>query len=146
MEAATAQLVAIVDSSEDAIISKNLDGIILTWNAGAERIYGYAADEIRSRPISLLLPADRPNEETELLERLKRGERVDPFETVRIRKDGKPIDVSLTISPIRDNDGGVRGASHIVRDISDRKSDAASPDPETGVDRRPGERHRSRLQ
>jgi PAS domain S-box-containing protein len=122
MEAATAQLATIVDSSEDAIISKNLDGIILTWNAGAERIYGYYADEIRWRPISLLLPPDRANEEAELLERLKRGERVNPFETVRIRKDGKSIDVSLSISPIRDNDGVVRGASHIARDISGRKA------------------------
>jgi PAS domain S-box-containing protein len=122
MESATAQLVAIVESSEDAIISKSLDGIVLTWNAGAERIYGYSADEIRWRPISVLLPADRAAEETEILRRLKRGERVDHVETVRIRKDGKPIDVSLTISPIRDNEGRIRGASHIARDISERRA------------------------
>jgi two-component system cell cycle sensor histidine kinase/response regulator CckA len=122
MESATAQLVAIVESSEDAIISKSLDGIVLTWNAGAERIYGYSANEIRWRPISVLLPADRANEETEILQRLKRGERVDHVETVHIRKDGKPIDVSLTISPIRDNEGRIRGASHIARDISERRA------------------------
>jgi len=121
MEAATSQLAAIVDSSDDAILSKNLDGIILTWNAAAERIYGYTADEVRWRPVSILLPPDRPNEEAEILERLKRGERVEHFETVRIRKDGKLIDVSLTVSPIRDSDGRVRGASHIARDISERK-------------------------
>ena len=121
VEAATAQLAAIVDFSEDAIISKNLDGIVLTWNAGAEQIYGYSADEVRWRNISMLLPPDRPNEEVEILERLKRGERVDHFETVRIRKDGKPIDVSLTISPIRDSEGRIRGASHVARDISERK-------------------------
>lgn len=122
MEAATAQLGAIVDSSGDAIISKSLEGIILTWNAGAERIYGYSADEVRWRPISILLPADRPNEEAEILQRLKRGERVEHFETVRIRKDGRAIDVSLNISPIRDRDGEIRGASHIARDISERKA------------------------
>jgi two-component system cell cycle sensor histidine kinase/response regulator CckA len=122
MEAATAQLAAIVDSSEDAIISKNLEGIILTWNSGAERIYGYSADEVRWRPISILLPPDRTNEETQILERLKRGEHVDHFETIRIRKDGKPIEVSLTISPIRYSEGRVRGASHIARDISERKT------------------------
>jgi PAS domain S-box-containing protein len=122
MEAATAQLAAIVDFSEDAIVSKNLDGIVLTWNAGAERIYGYSAAEIMGRAINLLLPADRPNEEAEILARLKRGERVEHFETVRIRKDGKSIDVSLAISPIKDVDGRVRGASHIARDMSERKA------------------------
>src|ERR1044071_363230 len=100
MEAATAQLAAIVDNSEDAFVSKNLDGGILTWNKGAERVYGYAADEVRWRHMSLLLPPDRTEEEEEILERLKRGERVDHFETVRVRKDGRLINVSLTISPI----------------------------------------------
>src|SRR5579871_674132 len=122
MEAATAQLAAIVDSSDDAIISKNLDGIILTWNAGAEKIYGYTAEEARWRHMSILLPPHRAQEEDAILERLKRGERVDHFETTRVRKDGKLIDVSLTISPIRDYDGGVRGASHIARDITAQKA------------------------
>jgi PAS domain S-box-containing protein len=122
MEAASAQLAAIVENSEDAIISKNLEGVILTWNAGAERIYGYPAEEVRWRHISILLPPDRRAEEDAILERLKRGERVDHFETVRVRKDGRLIDVSLTISPIRDNGGAVRGASHIARDITLQKT------------------------
>jgi two-component system cell cycle sensor histidine kinase/response regulator CckA len=122
MEAATAQLAAIVDFSEDAIISKNLDGIVLTWNKGAERIYGYSNDDIRWRPISILLPADRQDEEATILERLKNGERVDHFETVRVRKGGTSIDVSLTISPILDHDGRIIGASHIAKDISERKT------------------------
>lgn len=120
-EAATAHLAAIVGSSEDAIVSKNLDGIILTWNEGAERLYGYTAREVWHRPMSILLPPGRPDEEKEILEKLKRGERVDHFETVRVRKDGRLIDVSLTISPIRDKDGSVRGASHVARDITGMK-------------------------
>ena len=120
-EAATAHLAAIVGSSEDAVVSKNLDGVILTWNAGAERLYGYFSEEMRGRPMSLLLPPGRPDEETAILEKLKRGQRVEHFETVRIRKDGRAIDVSLTISPIRDKDGTVRGASHIARDITEQK-------------------------
>jgi PAS domain S-box-containing protein len=122
MEAAMAQLAAIVDSSEDAIISKNLAGIVLTWNAAAERIYGYTAEEMRWRHMSVLLPPDRLNEEDRILERLNRGERVEHFDTVRVRKDGRLINVSLTISPIRDNDGAVRGASHIARDITAQKT------------------------
>jgi two-component system cell cycle sensor histidine kinase/response regulator CckA len=118
----TQRLAAIVESSDDAIISKNLDGIILTWNGGAERIYGYTADEVRGRPMTLLLPPDRPNEETIILDQIKRGERVDHSETVRVRKDGRRIDVSLSVSPIRDQDGIVRGVSHVARDISERKA------------------------
>jgi two-component system cell cycle sensor histidine kinase/response regulator CckA len=121
LEAATAQLAAIVSSSEDAMISKSLDGVILTWNAGAERVYGYTAEEARFRHMSMLLPEDREDEENAILERIRRGERVDHFETVRRHKDGHLIDVSVTISPIRDNDGAVRGASHVARDITDRK-------------------------
>ena len=102
LESATAQLAAIVEFSDDAIVSKNLDGRILTWNTGAERIYGYPAAEVTGRYMSILLPPDRPDEEAEILERLTRGERVDHFETVRVRKDGRKIDVSLSISPIRD--------------------------------------------
>jgi PAS domain S-box-containing protein len=121
LEAATAQLAAIVSSSEDAIISKSLDGVILTWNLGAERLYGYTAEEARFRHMSMLLPEDRLAEENAILERIRRGDRVEHFETVRRHKDGRLIDVSVTISPIRDNDGAVRGASHVARDITDRK-------------------------
>lgn len=121
LEAATAQLAAIVSSSEDAIISKSLDGVILTWNLGAERLYGYTAEEARLGHMSMLLPEDRLAEENAILERIRRGERVEHFETVRRHRDGHSIDVSVTISPIRDNDGAVRGASHVARDITDRK-------------------------
>ena len=121
LEAATAQLAAIVSSSEDAIISKSLDGVILTWNLGAERLYGYTAEEARFGHMSMLLPEDRLGEENAILERIRRGERVEHFETVRRHRDGRSIDVSVTISPIRDNDGAVRGASHVARDITDRK-------------------------
>jgi len=116
-----AQLAAIVDSSDDAIIGKGLDGTIKSWNAGAERVFGYAADEMIGRPISLLLPPGRVGEEPAIMERLRRGERVESFETVRRRKDGEDIDVSVTISPIHDSRGQVTGASKVSRDISDRK-------------------------
>src|SRR5438067_10237825 len=96
---AAAQLAAIVESSEDAIISKDLNGVILTWNAGAEHVYGYTAAEAVGQQITIILPADRRTEENDIIERLRRGDRVKHFETVRIRKDGKRIHVSLTISP-----------------------------------------------
>jgi two-component system cell cycle sensor histidine kinase/response regulator CckA len=115
------QLAAIVESSEDAIISKTLEGVILTWNAGAERLYGYPAAEAIGCPMTMLLPADRPNEENEILSRIRRGERVEHFETVRRRKSGECIDVALTISPIRDANGHIIGASHVARNITDRK-------------------------
>lgn len=114
-------LAAIVDSSEDAIVSKNLDGIIMSWNAGAQRIFGYTAEEIVGQPILRLLPQDRQQEEYRILERLKRGERVEHFETVRVRKDGRLLDVSLTISPIRNSEGKIVGASKIARDITEHK-------------------------
>jgi PAS domain S-box-containing protein len=117
-----ARLAAIVASSDDAIASKDLNGVVKTWNAAAERIFGYTAAEMIGRPIAMLVPDDRPNEEHEILERLKRGERVDHFETVRVRKDGRRIDVSVTISPIRDAGGEVVGASKIVRDITNMKA------------------------
>jgi PAS domain S-box-containing protein len=120
-EEASAHLAAIVESSEDAIISKTLNGIILTWNAGAERVYRYTATEAIGRPMTFLLPEDRPDEETEILERIGRGERVEHFETVRLTKQGNQIDVSLTISPIRDKSGRIIGASHVARDITERK-------------------------
>lgn len=114
-------LAAIVESSEDAIIGKNLEGIIQSWNEGAERLYGYEQGEILGKSMTLLLPADRPDEENEILGRIRNGDRVAHFETVRIRKDGKAIDVSLTISPIRDRNGVVSGASHVGRDITETK-------------------------
>jgi PAS domain S-box-containing protein len=117
----TAQLAAIIDSSQDAIISKDLNGIVLTWNAGAERIYGYTAAEMIGRPISMLLPPGRETEEAEILERMGRGEQVGHFETTRVRKDGKLIHVSLAVSPVRGDEGAILGASHVARDISDRR-------------------------
>jgi two-component system, chemotaxis family, CheB/CheR fusion protein len=120
-EAAQAHLASIVESSDDAIVSKTLQGIITSWNKGAERLFGYAAAEIRGLPINTLIPPDRQEEEVQILERLGRGERIEHYETVRVKKDGTPIDVSLTISPIRDSSGQIIGASKVARDIGDRK-------------------------
>jgi PAS domain S-box-containing protein len=118
----TAQrLVAIVDSSQDAIVSKDLHGVITTWNRGAELLFGYTAEEMIGKPITTLIPADRHNEEVGILERIRRGERVDPYETVRQRKDGSLVDISLTVSPVKDAAGKVVGASKIARDISEKK-------------------------
>ena len=114
------QLAAIVESSGDAIIGSGLDGIIRSWNHGAERLFGYAADEVIGRPISLILPPGRQGEEA-LITRLTKGESVAPFETVRRRKDGSDLDVSVTVSPIRDSRGDLVGASMAARDISDWK-------------------------
>jgi PAS domain S-box-containing protein len=121
VEQARAWLAAIIESSDDAIVSKTLDGIITSWNLGARRIFGYEAEEIVGQPITLLLPPDRQDEEVVILEWLRRGERVDHFESVRLAKDGRPIDVSLTISPIRDESGRIVGASKIARDITERR-------------------------
>ncbi len=118
---ALSRLVSIVESSDDAIISKTLEGVIQSWNSAAERLFGYAAQEVIGQPISILVPSDRPDEVPAILERLKRGERVAHFETVRRRKDGREIPVSLTISPIRDAAGTIVGASAISRDITERK-------------------------
>jgi len=115
------RLAAIVDSSHDAIVSKDLNGLITTWNRGAERLFGYTAEEVIGKPVTVVIPADRHNEEPEILERIRRGERVDHFETVRLHKDGTLIDISLTVSPIKDTSGRVIGASKIARDITDRK-------------------------
>jgi PAS domain S-box-containing protein len=113
---------AIVGSSDDAIISKDLDGVITSWNKSAERLFGYTAAEAIGQPVAtLLIPEDRQNEEPEILNRLRRGERVDHFETVRRRKDGTLLDISLTISPVKDAEGKIIGASKIARDISERK-------------------------
>jgi PAS domain S-box-containing protein len=119
------RLAAIVDSSEDAIISKNLDGIITSWNAGAQRLFGYTADEIVGQPISRLAPPDHRNDMANILERIERGERVEHFETVRLTKDGKPVPVSLSVSPIRDSTGRIIGAAKIARDISEQKTHQA---------------------
>jgi PAS domain S-box-containing protein len=115
------RLASIVEFSDDAIISKNLDGIIESWNAGAERVFGYTADEAIGQPVLMLFPPDRQNEEPEILNRIRRGERIDHYETVRRRKDGSLIDISLTVSPIKDTDGRVTGASKIARDITERR-------------------------
>lgn len=125
---AAAFLAAIVESSDDAIISKSLQGIITTWNLSAERLFGYSADEAVGRPITMLIPEDRLDEEPAILARINAGERVDHFETVRRRKDGTLIDISLRISPIRAGDGTIIGASKIARDISERKRAAEHQD------------------
>jgi PAS domain S-box-containing protein len=114
-------LAAIVASSDDAIIGKSLDGVVTTWNAGAGRLFGYTADEMIGRPITKLFPPDRLDEEPKILARLQGGERVEHFETVRVRKGGRAIDVSVTISPVRDASGRIVGASKIARDITNQK-------------------------
>jgi len=114
-------LSAIVESSDDAIASKNLDGVVTSWNPAAERIFGYTAAEMIGQPIAILVPADRPDEEPQILARIRRGERIDHYETVRRRKDGRLIDVSVTISPIRDSSGQIIGASKVARDVTEQK-------------------------
>ncbi|HEX3377875.1 MAG TPA: PAS domain S-box protein, partial [Candidatus Acidoferrales bacterium] len=121
VERVTGLLAAIVDSSDDAIISKNLDGIITSWNEGAQRIFGFTAREAVGKSITLIIPTDRRDEERMILERLKNGERIDHFETVRLRKDGTKLDISLTISPVKDRSGRIIGASKVARDISEKK-------------------------
>ena len=118
---AQARLAAIVESSDDAIVSKTLEGVVTSWNRGAERIFGYAAHEMVGRPIQVLFPPDRLDEEPRILARLHRGERVDHFETVRVTKDGRLVEVSVTISPVRDASGRIVGASKIARDITAQK-------------------------
>ena len=118
---ATARLAAIVVSSEDAIISKDLQGTITSWNVGATKMFGYKAEEVIGKPITILIPPDRAEETSDILRRIRREENVEHFETVRRRRDGTDIMVSLTVSPIRNADGNVVGASKIVRDITDRK-------------------------
>jgi PAS domain S-box-containing protein len=110
-------LAAIVESSDDAIISKNLEGIITSWNQGAQRIFGYSSEEAIGRSITMLIPEDRRDEEPRILSRIRRGERIDHYETLRRRKDGELLDISLTVSPIKDDEGNVIGASKIARDI-----------------------------
>lgn len=120
-EQASQLLAAIIETSADAIVSKDLNGIVTSWNQGAEGVLGFTADEMVGRPISMIIPPDRLNEEPGILDRVRRGERVDPYETVRRRKDGTLIDISVSVSPIKDASGSVIGASKIARDISERK-------------------------
>jgi PAS domain S-box-containing protein len=112
---------AIVESSDDAIISKSLDGTITSWNRAAERMFGYAADEIVGKPISVLMPPDRHDDMESILGRIRRGERVEHYETVRITKKGERLDVSLSVSPVKDSSGRIVGAAKIARDISERR-------------------------
>lgn len=114
-------LAAIVDSSDDAIIGKTLDGRIVSWNLGAERVYGYTAEEIVGSPISTLLPPNSQDEVPQILDRIKRGERVDHFETVRMKKSGEKVDVSLSVAPIKNARGEIVGASTVARDITEQK-------------------------
>ena len=120
IDARTALLASIVDCSDDAIIAKTPEGIITSWNRGAEQIYGYAASEIISQPMSMLIQPDRPDEMEGILARIRNGERVEHYETVRLRKDGKAIAISLTVSPIYDSEGKLVGVSSIARDITER--------------------------
>ena len=120
-EKALLHYAALVESSDDAIIGKTLDGHITSWNKGAAAVFGYTRGEMLGKPISLLIPRDRKNEEPEILERIKRGESVDHYETLRRRKDGRLIDISVTVSPIRDAEGKIIGASKVARDITGRK-------------------------
>ena len=115
------RLAAIIESSDDAIVSKDLNGIITSWNNGAQRLFGYEEAEVVGKPITILIPDERQHEETLILGRVRRGERIEHFETVRLHKDGHSIDISLVISPIKDQTGKVVGASKIARDITERK-------------------------
>src|ERR1035437_980899 len=119
--AAQARLGAIVESSDDAIISKTLDGIITTWNAGAQRILGYTQEEVIGKSIAIIIPPYRQDEEPRILARLRAGERIDHYETVRMTKDGRLLEISVTISPIKNDRGEIIGASKIARDITASK-------------------------
>ena len=141
-----AKAAAIVDSSRDAIVSKDLNGIITSWNRGAEHVFGYASDEVIGKPITILIPEDRLHEERKILENVHRGIPTDHYETIRRRKDGTLLDISLTVSPVRDANGVIIGASKIARDITERRrADAAVRDREIMhriVDAQEAERHR----
>ncbi len=130
------RLAAVVESSDDAIITETLEGLISTWNQGAERMFGYSAAEVIGKPILILIPPDRMEEEPIILEKIKRGERIEHFETVRRRKDGTLLDVALTVSPIKDREGRIIGVSKIGRDISERKrSEKALLEAQEGLNR-----------
>ena len=121
IEQSMQQFVAIIEFSSDAIISKNLNGIIMSWNKGAERLFGYTADEVIGKPVTLLMPPERVKEEDGILARIRGGETIEAYETVRRRKDGTLVDISLTVSPVKDADGKIAGASKIARDITEHK-------------------------
>jgi PAS domain S-box-containing protein len=127
-ERAALQLASIVESSDDAIVSKDLDGVITTWNRGAERLFGYTAEEVIGKSITILIPADQRDEEPSILRRIRAGERIEHYETKRRRKDGSLIDISLSVSPMRDGSGKIVGASKIARDIGERKEAEAQRD------------------
>jgi PAS domain S-box-containing protein len=120
-EQSARQLAAVVEFSDDAIVTKDLDGVITSWNRGAERLFGYKAGEAIGRPITILIPHDRHDEEREIIGRIRRGEHVDHYETVRQCKDGSLLDISLTVSPLKDAEGKITGASKIARDITERR-------------------------
>ena len=122
---ATQRIASIVESSDDAIISKDLNGVISTWNRGAELLFGYWTQEVIGKPVTILIPPDRQDEEPAILERIRRGERIEHFETVRVRRDGSRVDISLTVSPIKNAEGKIVGASKIARDITERKRSEA---------------------
>jgi two-component system CheB/CheR fusion protein len=121
VELEAARLAAIVSSSDDAIVSKTLDGIITSWNASATRILGYEPDEIIGKHITTIIPPDLRSEEEMIIGKLRKGERIDHFDTVRMRKDGELVHLSITVSPIRDSTGRIVGASKVARDVTDRK-------------------------
>jgi PAS domain S-box-containing protein len=124
-EDAALRLAAIVESSDDAIVGKDLDGIVTSWNAGAERIFGYMAEEIIGKPLTILIPSNYQKEDEAIIERIRRGQRVESFETVRQRKHGSLIDISMTVSPVKNSHGKIIGASKIARDITERKRSEA---------------------
>lgn len=112
---------AIVESSDDAIIAKDLNGTIINWNLGAQRLFGYTADEAVGRPVAMLIPLDRTDEEPDILQRIRKGERIEHYETIRRRKDGSLVEISLSVSPIRNREGRIIGAAKIARDITERR-------------------------
>ena len=120
-DATSALLAAIVDSSDDAIVSKTLEGIITSWNRGAEKIFGYSAAEAIGQHITFIIPPERHSEEDDVLAHIRRGEKIDHFETIRQTKDGRKVGISLTVSPVRDVQGRIIGASKVARDITRRK-------------------------
>ena len=132
-EDAMRHLAAVVESSEDAIVTKTLEGIITSWNSGAERMFGYTSTEVVGKPVTVLMPPDHGDEEPAILARLRRGERIEHYETIRRRKDGTLLDVSLSVSPLKDESGAIIGASKIVRDITQRKRAASALAEETRV-------------
>jgi PAS domain S-box-containing protein len=125
VEATAAYLASLVESCDDAIIGETLTGMVVSWNAGANRLYGYTAGEMLGRSIAMLIPRERPDELPEVLAKIQNGEKVEPFETVRLRKDGTRVAVSLHISPVKDNRGHIIGASTVARDITQREQEEA---------------------